>query len=160
MYIAMVNQHDVTQRLAIVHGEISGVNDEHLKEERDQECLSASKRLCSESLSGQTSSKKCSLDESHFTWLVDDEVDTAVLTVSQELTHKLIQNHVLDLKASKCMVLGSKHVPEFPNSEWNNILAGKAINLDVIFSGMYSTIGRVLRDLEWGKQCISVVVRV
>jgi hypothetical protein len=23
--------------------------------------------------------------------------------------------------------------------EWNNVLAGKAVNLDVIFSGMYST---------------------
>jgi hypothetical protein len=38
------------------------------------------------------------------------------------------------------MVLGAKHVPEFPDSEWNNVLAGKAVNIDVIFSGMYSTI--------------------
>ena len=38
------------------------------------------------------------------------------------------------------MVLSSKCIPEFPNSEWNNVLVGKAVNLDAVFSGMYSTI--------------------
>ena len=47
---------------------------------------------------------------------------------------------MLDLKASKRMVLSAKCVPEFPNSEWNNVLAGKAVNIDIVFSGMYSTI--------------------
>ena len=51
-----------------------------------------------------------------------------------------MQNHVIDIKAMKHIVLGSKRVPEFPNSEWNNVLAGKAVNLDIIFSGMYSTV--------------------
>jgi hypothetical protein len=47
---------------------------------------------------------------------------------------------VLDIKAMKHIVLESKCVPEFPDSEWNNILAGKAVNLDIVFSGMYSTV--------------------
>jgi hypothetical protein len=51
------------------------------------------------------------------------------------------------------MLLSSKYVLEFPDSEWNNVLAGKAINLDVIFSGMYSTATdnraiENIRDLE------------
>ena len=37
------------------------------------------------------------------------------------------------------MLLSSRRVPEFPDSEWNSVLSGKAINLDVVFSGMYST---------------------
>ena len=86
---------------------------------------------------GQTSSKKCSPDESLFTWLTNHESDSSVLTASQEQTCKPIQNHVLDLKATKQVVLSSKRVPD---SEWNNILVGKVINLDIIFSGMYSTV--------------------
>jgi hypothetical protein len=38
------------------------------------------------------------------------------------------------------MVLSSKCVPEFLDSEWSNVLAGKAVNLDAVFSGMYSTV--------------------
>jgi hypothetical protein len=85
-------------------------------------------------------SKKRSPDKSLFTWLAHDQSDSTVLTPSQELTHKLDQNHALDLMASKHMVLSSKCVPKFPNSEWNNVLAGKVVNLDIVFSGMYSTI--------------------
>jgi hypothetical protein len=52
----------------------------------------------------------------------------------------MVQNQTIHLKAAKSPVLGSaKPVSEFPNMEWNNILAGKAVNLDVVFSGMYST---------------------
>ena len=51
-----------------------------------------------------------------------------------------MQNHVLDIKATKLIVLGSKCVPKFPDSEWNNVLAGKAVNLNIVFSGMYSTV--------------------
>ena len=47
---------------------------------------------------------------------------------------------MLDIKATKLIVLGSKCVPEFPDSEWNNVLAGKAVNLNIVFSGMYSTV--------------------
>jgi hypothetical protein len=59
--------------------------------------------------------------------------------LSQELTRKMVQNQTIDLKATKCRVLSAKRVPEFPDMELNNILEGKAVNLDVIFSGMYST---------------------
>jgi len=67
-------------------------------------------------------------------------LDNTVLTLNQELAHKHVQNHALDIKATKCMVLRSKHVPKFPDSEWNNILMEKAVNLDAIFSGMYSMV--------------------
>ena len=61
------------------------------------------------------------------------------LTPSQELTRKMVQNHALDFKLMKLRVLSAKQAPEFPNMEWNNILAGKSVNLDVVFIGMYST---------------------
>jgi hypothetical protein len=47
------------------------------------------------------------------------------------------------------MVLSSKCIPEFPDSKWNNVLVGKAVNLDIIFSGMYSTVtdNRAIKDI-------------
>jgi hypothetical protein len=75
-----------------------------------------------------------------FAWLANDVTDSTVLTPSQELTWKLVQNHTINLQTSKCMVLSSKCVPEFPDSEWSNVLARKAVNLDAVFSGMYSTV--------------------
>jgi hypothetical protein len=63
---------------------------------------------------------------------MDDSVDETFLTTSQELMRKMIQNHALDLKLTK-------QVPEFSDMEWNNVLLGKAINLDIIFTRMFST---------------------
>jgi hypothetical protein len=74
-----------------------------------------------------------------FTWLVNESAEEIFLTPSQELTRKMVQNHTFDLKLTKLKVLGAKQVPEFPDMEWNNILAGKSVNLDVVFTGMYST---------------------
>jgi hypothetical protein len=134
-YVAMLDQHDSARSRAAARGERPG----DVEDEEDDDPVQTSKRRRSESPSGRTSSKKCAPDESLFAWLANDETDDTVLTASQELTRKLVQNHALDIKTAKRMVLGSKRVPEFPDSEWNNILAGKAVNLDVVFSGMYST---------------------
>ena len=51
----------------------------------------------------------------------------------------MVQNHTLDFKLTKLKVLSAKRVPEFPDMEWNNVLAGKSVNLYVVFIGMYST---------------------
>jgi hypothetical protein len=131
-YIAMLDQHNGTQSCVATRGERS---EEVEDDEEDQ--FYASKKRHSKSLSGRTSSKRCAPDKSLFAWLVNDETDDTVLNTSQELTQKLVQNHALNIKTSKCMVLESKQVSEFPDSEWNNVLAGKAANFD--FTGMYST---------------------
>jgi len=136
-YIAMLDEHDNSWRDAAVHGGQSGTIDNEDDERADQ---TESRRRRSESPNIKTLSKRRAPDESLFAWLANDEADTTVLTPSQELTRNLVQNHLLDLKSSKRMVLGSKRVPEFPDSEWNNILAGKAVNIDIVFSGMYSTV--------------------
>jgi hypothetical protein len=52
----------------------------------------------------------------------------------------MVLNQTIDIKSTKLMVLTSRRVPEFPDSEWNNVLSGKAVNLDTVFSGMFSTV--------------------
>jgi hypothetical protein len=111
-YLAMLDQHDNTQSLAAICGERSGANDQ-LEEDGDHECTHVSKRHRSESLGAHTSSKKCVPDESLFAWLANDNSNDTALSPNQEFTWKLVQNHMLDLKASKCMVLRAKRVPEF-----------------------------------------------
>jgi nucleoid DNA-binding protein len=136
-YITMLDEHDNSRRLAAAHGRrLEAINDKD-----DEGADQAESRKCpSESPNIRTPSKRCSPDKSLFAWLANDDADTTVLTPSQELTHNLVQNHLLDLKSSKWMVLSSKRVPKFPDSEWNNVLAGKVVNIDVVFSHMYSTI--------------------
>ena len=129
-YIAMLDEHDNSRRDAAVRGGRSGTIENEDNERADQ---TESRRRRSESPNIRTPSKRRAPDESLFAWLTNDEADTTVLTPSQELTRNLVQNHLLDLKSSK-------RVPEFPDSEWNNVLAGKAVNIDVVFSGMYSTV--------------------
>jgi len=138
-YIAMLDQHDNARSHAAVRGEATAGNDNEREiNEGEQQLALAPARP--ETPGTTTSSKKRFPDESLFAWLANDETDNTVLTPSQELTRKLVQNHTIDLKTSKRMVLSSKRVPEFPDSEWSNVLAGKAVNLDAVFSGMYSTV--------------------
>jgi hypothetical protein len=138
-YVAMLDQHDNTRVRAAARGEISGGFGE--REDLEMEGRSqSSKRPRSASPTPRTSTKKRAPDESLFAWAAGDDADGFSLTQSQELTRKLVQNHLLDIKSTKRMVLGAKRVPEFPDSEWNNVLAGKAVNLDAVFSGMYSTV--------------------
>jgi hypothetical protein len=109
------------------------------EDEEDLVGTARTKRLRSDSPVGQMPAKRETLDESLFAWLGDEATEETLLTPSQELTRKMVQNQTIDLKATERRVLNAKRVPEFPNMEWNNILAGKAVNLDIVFSGMYST---------------------
>jgi hypothetical protein len=55
------------------------------------------------------------------------------------VTKNLIANYTLDIKLAKAHLLNSGSAPEFPDSEWKSVLSGLCVNLDVVFSGRYST---------------------
>jgi hypothetical protein len=139
-YIQMLDQHDNSRRIAAGRGRESGgpYRDDD-RDLEDQASVTGSKRRYAESPGPPTASKKKTPDETLFAWLDGDTVDNVQLSRSQDLTRKLVQNHTLDIKATKLKVLSAKRVPEFPDSEWNNLLSNKAVNIDTVFSGMYST---------------------
>ncbi|KIM88990.1 hypothetical protein PILCRDRAFT_767907, partial [Piloderma croceum F 1598] len=85
------------------------------------------------------SSKKCVADETLYPWLTAEAISGTTLSDSLELTRKLIVNYTTDLKQAKWSLLSSKFVPDFPNDEWNNVLSGKSVNLDAVFSSSLST---------------------
>ena len=137
-YVAMLDQHDASRQTSALRGSRTrGATDG--EDEEDLVGTVGDKRPRPDSPVGQLSANKRVPDESLFAWLGDESAEETLLTPSQELTRKMVQNQTIDLKATKRRVLSAKRVPEFPDMEWNNILAGKAVNLDVIFSGMYST---------------------
>ena len=99
----MLDQHDNMWSLATIHGERSEANDDQLEEDEDREHTPASKRCCSKFPGACASLKKRLPDESLFAWLANNDSNDTALSPNQELTRKLVQNHVLDLKASKFM---------------------------------------------------------
>ena len=46
-----------------------------------------------------------------------------------------------DLKFTKSSILTSANVPQFPNSEWSNIIAGAMVDLDHVISGSFAVSG-------------------
>jgi hypothetical protein len=61
------------------------------------------------------------------------------LSLSLQKTQSLLTNFTQDLKQAKSSLLNcGKSYPQFPDSEWGNLLGGKAINLDHVLLGMYS----------------------
>jgi hypothetical protein len=140
MYIAMLDQHDSSRRISANRGvKFGSVRNDAQEDEEDFIRAPGTKRPGTAFSVGQPSLKKQVSDKSLFAWLGGESTKETLLTPSQELTRKMVQNQTIDIKTAKRRILSAKRVPEFPNMEWNNILAGKAINLNIVFSGMYST---------------------
>ena len=89
-----------------------------------------------------------------FTWARDEDSEINMLTPSQELTCKLIQNQMIDIKVTKHNLFSARGLPEFPDSEWVKVLQGKAVDLNVIISVIHSTVTNnqateTFRDFEF-----------
>ena len=83
--------------------------------------------------------KRPKIDPKCFPWVIADKSSGTSLRDECVKTRDLIVNYTIDLKLAKAHLLNSGAAPEFPDSEWKSVLSGLAVNLDVIFSGRYST---------------------
>ena len=54
-------------------------------------------------------------------------------------TLKLIESYTIDPRATKRSLVNEPDAPEFPDSEWKNVISGQAVNLDAVLSGQLST---------------------
>ena len=50
----------------------------------------------------------------------------------------LLQTYVKDLKFAKSSILTSPFAPQFPNSEWSNIIIGSMADLDHVILGSFA----------------------
>jgi hypothetical protein len=94
----------------------------------------------SKSRSGSPILKWQKIDESLYAWKIREEISPVTLSVNLEHTRTMVQNYTADLKHMIRSLQSAGSLPPFPKSEWKHILSGTVVNLDVIFSGLFSTL--------------------
>jgi hypothetical protein len=52
----------------------------------------------------------------------------------------MVQNYTADLKHALWSLQSTGSLPPFPKPKWKNVLSRMAVNLDTIFSGLFSTL--------------------
>ena len=83
--------------------------------------------------------KRVEIDESAYAWVSSRRDKRTVLRDTLSKTLKLIEVYTIDPKATKRSLVNEPDCPEFPDSEWKNIITGRAVNLDAVLSGQLST---------------------
>ena len=49
-----------------------------------------------------------------------------------------LENFQWDLKLTKASLLNFSHIPQFPESEWDNLLVGQSVDIDHVITLGYS----------------------
>ena len=83
--------------------------------------------------------KKKKADESDLPWVIRNKLFGDELRPKLRATLDLLQVGSVNPKQVKASIVNTPKYPTFPDSEWLNLIQGKPINLDNIFSGYYST---------------------
>jgi hypothetical protein len=73
-------------------------------------------------------------------WLAESVIEESYLSPELKQTLDYLRQWSVDPKAVKNSIIHSAACPEFPHSEWANIVAGKAVSLDQVLSATYTTI--------------------
>ena len=79
--------------------------------------------------------KRTKLDESEYAWVAGKKGKPVPLSENLTKTLKLLDIYSIDLKAAKHSLTNQPDCPEFPDSEWKNVISGKAVNLDAVLTG-------------------------
>jgi hypothetical protein len=90
-------------------------------------------------------------DVKAFAWVIQDEIDPPSLSTELKLTQSALENFSRDPKVAKASLLYSARCPQFPDSEWTNLLAGRSVDLDHVFSGQYSVTHNDKRTEKMGE---------
>src|SRR6202011_2791120 len=139
-YLAMLNEHDQLLAGANTWGQ-SGV------EPFDDEAEDCQEEFVGETRSKRTLSRSSSpgpkhrkFDESRYTWKLREQIVPTALSANLECTHSMVQNYTADLKNTLWSLQSAGSLPPFPKPEWQYVLSRTAVNLDVMFSGLFSTL--------------------
>ena len=88
---------------------------------------------------GERDAKRIKVDESAYAWVANRQHKRTVLRDTLAKTLRLIEAYTIDPKATKRSLVNEPDCPEFPDSEWKNIITGRAVNLNAVLSGQLST---------------------
>ena len=141
-FIATVESHDSETAMALQRG---------AGEERERDATqSALEDVDNLSSNEERVFKKPKVDESAFAWSGTESSETTTLSHNLLKTLKFLGIYTLDPKTTKRSLTNSPSCPEFPDSEWKNIITGKAVNLDAVLSGQLSTTNDDLKVESFG----------
>jgi len=96
------------------------------------------KRQRSQSTEPDDGTTKRKIDPSTFAWVIRDGIDPPSLSPSLLQTQAILKNFSRDPKFAKRSLLNSSRLPQFPDSEWTNLISGKAVDLNHVLAGQYS----------------------
>jgi hypothetical protein len=98
------------------------------------------KRTRAEDSDDESHPSKRKVDVSAFTWYQAKPAPPSIQSRYDLLqkTQSALENFGRDLKFTLLTVVNSFDCPQFPESEWKNILAGRAVNLDHVLSSLFS----------------------
>jgi hypothetical protein len=82
--------------------------------------------------------KRQKLDENELPWVIREKVSGTKLGESLTRTLELLRLYARDLKLTKSSILTSAGAPQFPHSEWQNVITGAMVDLDHVISGSFA----------------------
>jgi hypothetical protein len=77
-------------------------------------------------------------DDSDFPWTIREGLSGPGICEDLQKTLDLLRIYARDVKRTKSSLLTSANAPQFPNSEWSNIIIGAMVDLDHIISGSFA----------------------
>src|ERR1700678_1575020 len=140
-FIATVESHDSETAMAARRGARGGVR------HRAQSPFS---NVSEPSSDEEPVAKKSKVDESAFAWTGPESQTNTKLSNNLVRTLKLLGVYTMDPKTTLRSLTNSPSCPEFPDSEWKNVIGGKAVSLDAILSGQLSTMNDELKIEKFG----------
>ncbi|KAJ8462359.1 hypothetical protein ONZ51_g10950 [Trametes cubensis] len=82
--------------------------------------------------------KRSRADPSQYAWAATDFLLETQLHPHIVRTLELLRNYGEDITQAKRAINSSPSAPEFPDTEWTNVLSGRAVDLDHVFTGRYT----------------------
>jgi hypothetical protein len=83
--------------------------------------------------------RKKTVPPSSMPWLAYSILEEETLKPELKLTLRYLRDWAVDPKFVRASITNSAACPDFPYSEWGNIINGRAVNLDQVFSAFYTT---------------------
>ena len=141
-YVTILDQHEAKMVAALKRGRPRRRETRDHGSDGDLSCSSSSDSSSSRSVSlvsRAASRKKKKVDESNLPWVIRNRLFGSELRPELRATLDLLQAWSANPKQVKASIVNTPKCPAFPDSEWFNLVQGKPINLDNVFSGFYST---------------------
>jgi hypothetical protein len=88
------------------------------------------------------------VDINQLPWVASSKATAAILPKSLRITQALLKNFRQDPKYTRSTIINAFDCLQFPESEWTNLIAGCAVDLDHVLSGLFM-ITQITRRAEW-----------